>query len=109
MFHGHLAILPNGIGYEIKNEWVPKVFGSVLPAQLLYVLITFSLCLGLSWISWHCFENQFLKLKRYFPSGGEARRLKARGMEKPDAIEISGTSTLPPQLLATTESTSKNS
>lgn len=74
LFHGHLVILPEGMGYKIKQQWVPKVFGSVLPAQLLFLVITFAICLGLSWLSWNLLENQFLKLKRYFPSGAAARR-----------------------------------
>jgi peptidoglycan/LPS O-acetylase OafA/YrhL len=81
LFHGHLAILPNGMGYKIKEQWIPKVFGSELPAPLLYVVITFAICLGISWLSWHCFENQFLKLKRYFPSGREAQRQKSRSLD----------------------------
>jgi peptidoglycan/LPS O-acetylase OafA/YrhL len=86
LFHGHLIILPYGMGYQIKDEWVPKVFGSVLPAQLLFIVISFSICLGLSWLSWHCFENQFLKLKRFFPSGREAQRQRPR-VEIPQPIQ----------------------
>jgi peptidoglycan/LPS O-acetylase OafA/YrhL len=99
LFHGHLAILPNGMGYQIKDEWVPKILGSVLPAQLLYVIITFAICFGLSWLSWHCYENQFLKLKRYFPSGREAQRLIPRTNATPDSIEVSVSPLLSPQLV----------
>jgi peptidoglycan/LPS O-acetylase OafA/YrhL len=102
LFHGHLAILPNGMGYEIKEQWVPKVFGSVLPAQLLYVVITFAICLGLSWLSWHCFENQFLKLKRYFPSGREAQRQKPQSVDVPKTVETSIPPLLAPGSLAAT-------
>jgi peptidoglycan/LPS O-acetylase OafA/YrhL len=78
LFHGHAVILPNGLGYGIKDEWVPTILGSVLPAQLLYLIITFGICFGASWLSWHCYENQFLKLKRYFPSGRAAHRPRDR-------------------------------
>ena len=100
LFHGHLAILPNGMGYKIKDEWVPKIFGSVLPAQLLYVVISFAICLGLSWLSWHCFENQFLKLKRYFPSGREARRQKDEHVNLPKTVETAIPPLLPSSALA---------
>lgn len=70
LFHGHLVILPDGLGYKIKPEMLlPRFFGSVLPAQLLYLLLAAALCLGLSWVSWNFLENPFLKLKRFFPSG----------------------------------------
>lgn len=75
LFHGHLVLLPDGMGYEITPHLVPKVFGSVLPAQLAYLAITFTICLGLSWLSWNLWENQFLKLKRFFPSGSAKRAL----------------------------------
>ena len=91
LFHGHLVILPSGIGYKIKEEWIPKVLGSVLPAQLFYVLITFATCLGLSWLSWHLFENQFLKLKRYFPSGREIWRSKSKRLQATTAQMTSST------------------
>ncbi len=76
LFHGHLIILPVGMGYNMKGTWMPKVFGSVLPGELLWLIVAFAICFGLSWLSWHLYENQFLKLKRYFPSGGKARGSK---------------------------------
>lgn len=75
LFHGHLFLLPAGMGYKITPHLVPKIFGSVLPAQLAYLAITFTICLGLSWLSWNLWENQFLKLKRFFPSGSARRAL----------------------------------
>jgi peptidoglycan/LPS O-acetylase OafA/YrhL len=81
LFHGHLVLFPQGMGYRIRSQWVPKVFGSVLPAQICYLFITFVVCLGLSWLSWNLLENQFLKLKRFFPSGSAAMRQTKPGAE----------------------------
>jgi peptidoglycan/LPS O-acetylase OafA/YrhL len=35
-------------------------------AQCAYWLLTIFICLGLAWLSFHCFEKHFLKLKRFF-------------------------------------------
>jgi peptidoglycan/LPS O-acetylase OafA/YrhL len=50
----------------------PALFGSELPGQLLFYAIAIAASLGVAWLSFHLFEKQFLKLKRFFPTG--ARR-----------------------------------
>jgi peptidoglycan/LPS O-acetylase OafA/YrhL len=47
---------------------VPTVFGSQLPALFLYIAAATLLSVGMAVASWHLYEKQFLKLKRFFPS-----------------------------------------
>ncbi len=47
----------------------PEIFGSQLPGQLVFYLLAGGAALGVAWLSFHLFEKQFLKLKRFFPSG----------------------------------------
>lgn len=44
----------------------PTIGGSQIPAQLLFHAVTIPLALGAAWLSWHCYEKWFLRLKRYF-------------------------------------------
>lgn len=46
---------------------LPLLAGSRLPAVLFFSLVTGALTFAAAWLSWHVYENQFLKLKRYFP------------------------------------------
>ena len=47
----------------------PFVLGSQIPAQLFFYVISTALAFAFAFASWHLYEKQFLKLKRYFPSG----------------------------------------
>jgi peptidoglycan/LPS O-acetylase OafA/YrhL len=51
----------------------PELHGSALPGQLVFYLVAGAASLGVAWVSYQVFERQFLKLKRFFPSGAVAR------------------------------------
>jgi peptidoglycan/LPS O-acetylase OafA/YrhL len=46
---------------------LPEIFGSQMPVSLAFALIAMSASIAGAWVSWHLFEKQFLKLKRFFP------------------------------------------
>ncbi len=45
------------------------LFGSLLPAQALFYVVSAVASFGVAWLSFHLFETPFLRLKRFFPSG----------------------------------------
>jgi peptidoglycan/LPS O-acetylase OafA/YrhL len=47
-----------------------SIGGSLLPGQFIYYGICTALSLGMAVASWQLMEKHFLKLKRFFPSGG---------------------------------------
>ena len=47
--------------------FVPTVFGSQLPAYLLWLVISIGASVAIALVSWHLLEKQFLKLKQLFP------------------------------------------
>jgi len=44
----------------------PQLFGSSIPGQLLFFVLATSLTLGAALLSWHLYEEHFLRLKEYF-------------------------------------------
>ncbi|MEP7126171.1 MAG: acyltransferase [Byssovorax sp.] len=58
------------------------MFGSELPGQLIFYVLASAAAVGVAWLSYHLYEKQFLKLKRYFPSG--ARPSPAASLPLPD-------------------------
>ena len=50
-----------------SNEKFPIVFGSHLPGQIVFYLLSSMLALMFAMLSWHLYEKHFLKLKIFFP------------------------------------------
>ena len=51
------------------------MFGSQLPAYLLWLVLTIGITVAMALVSWNVWEKQFLKLKQFFPYGdGNATR-----------------------------------
>jgi peptidoglycan/LPS O-acetylase OafA/YrhL len=48
-------------------RFVPTVFGSQMPAYLLWLVISIGVTVACALISWHLVEKQFLKMKKFFP------------------------------------------
>jgi peptidoglycan/LPS O-acetylase OafA/YrhL len=40
-----------------------------VPSRLLFAATGIGASVALAWLSWHFYESQILKLKRYFPYG----------------------------------------
>lgn len=55
----------------------PRVLGSEIPGQLIFYVVATAATLALAWLSWHCFEKHFLKLKRFFPAQRKRKRAPA--------------------------------
>ena len=47
--------------------FVPTVFGSQIPAYLLWLVISIGASVAIALVSWHLLEKQFLKMKKLFP------------------------------------------
>jgi peptidoglycan/LPS O-acetylase OafA/YrhL len=56
--------------YVFGSDQFFTIGGSQLPAQILFFGLSVGISLILAVLSWHLFESQFLKLKRFFSSRG---------------------------------------
>jgi peptidoglycan/LPS O-acetylase OafA/YrhL len=55
----------------IRGDHVRTVFGSQIPVNIIFSLVCTTISVTAAWLSWHLFEKQILKLKRYLPYGHE--------------------------------------
>jgi peptidoglycan/LPS O-acetylase OafA/YrhL len=62
------------LAFELAAEFVRHdvsrtVFGSQIPLNIVFSLVCTAGSIAVAWLSWHFFEKQVLKLKRYVPYG----------------------------------------
>jgi peptidoglycan/LPS O-acetylase OafA/YrhL len=65
---------------------VPTVFGSQLPAYVLWLAFAVGLTMAAALVSWHLWEKQFLKLKRLFPYESGDVRTTTRVLASPRVL-----------------------
>jgi Predicted acyltransferases len=75
---------------SLSFEEVPKLFGSQLPAYMLWLGLAICVSVILALLSWHLCEKQFLKLKRFFPY--ESRQTEKTTAKFPQEDLLSTTS-----------------
>jgi peptidoglycan/LPS O-acetylase OafA/YrhL len=64
LFHMHMNRVFTKLGFDPLSGVTIK--GSVLPWQILYIVVASAASLVLAYLSWHLYEKHFLKLKAYF-------------------------------------------
>jgi peptidoglycan/LPS O-acetylase OafA/YrhL len=67
IFHPLLLWFNPNSWLKLNFRGLPTLFGSQLPAYLLWLVLTIGLTVAVALVSWHVWEKQFLKLKRFFP------------------------------------------
>lgn len=77
LFNSPLVYLVHEYVFDYRE--FPRFAGSSIPGQLVFTVIVLCFSILFALLSWHLFEKQFLKLKRYFPvqkqAGGTATAL----------------------------------
>jgi peptidoglycan/LPS O-acetylase OafA/YrhL len=66
LFHGHLNRLFTKVGFDPSTG--PVIAGSILPWQMVYLVVAISTSFAIAYLSWHLYEKHFLRLKTFFPT-----------------------------------------
>ncbi len=83
VLHLPLVVALERLGFGISA--FPRVANSDVPGAIAYSLIAITLTTLLAFASWHLYEKQFLKLKRFFPlpSSGGAGLVRLQDVDDP--------------------------
>ena len=81
MYIVHLLIAFLLVGFLGRNDFIRTFNGSQVPFNILFNLGATAICFGIAFASWHLYEKQWLKLKRFFPY--QRRRGAAAGKQAP--------------------------
>jgi peptidoglycan/LPS O-acetylase OafA/YrhL len=65
VFH-HLLVFGLA-GHLLNVARMPRLAGSQIPGQLLFLAVATGASIAAALLSWHCLEQPFLRLKRLFP------------------------------------------
>jgi len=69
----HFQIMEELKKQAAGNDWIRSVGGSFIPFTFAFSVVALTLTVSAAWLSWHLFEKQVLKLKRYVPYGRRQR------------------------------------
>ena len=64
----HCALEPTFRHYFSVQLLIDRVFHHYWPARFAHMTLAMGISIAAAWASWHLYEKQFLKLKRYFES-----------------------------------------
>ncbi len=64
---------PTKAGGPVPWRTFDGLLGSQIAGQAVFYVLAIGASLGAAWVSWALFESQILRLKRFFPSGVEAK------------------------------------
>ena len=67
VLHLPIVVFFETIGFGVST--LPRVAGSDFVAALIFSAVAMATTSLAAYVSWHLFEKQFLRLKKYFPSG----------------------------------------
>jgi peptidoglycan/LPS O-acetylase OafA/YrhL len=73
--------------------YLREVGGFKAPANVLAAVTGIAISCAIAWASWHLYESQFLKLKRFVPYGRGERRL--RTAQPPPSVSEQPTMSVP--------------
>jgi peptidoglycan/LPS O-acetylase OafA/YrhL len=65
VFHQPVALALRDLGWQA--DLVPRLWGSQLPGVAAFGLLVGAISVSCAVVSWHCWEQPFLRLKRYLP------------------------------------------
>ncbi len=71
----HLQIMQQLVDHINNQGGLPVIGGSNLPAALGFTVLATAIAVIAAWLSWHLYEQQFLKLKRFVRYGRSTHAL----------------------------------